>query len=360
MTLNPLVQKFVEGQLPEAMVPALLGGALPVPPLDLLHALAHAVFQETPHKDKALESLGSLPESLLHSAIIGPVDPPAPLGLICMFRKEPALLETALLHESLDAAWMERVVPSLPGSVLDIVSNNQVLWIERPGILDALEAHPEGEYNLKRRINEFRRDVLHQLDEATTQERLEIISEVEAGTLDKAWAELPPPKPDEVEEELPEVIKERYSKPILDDEGKEVPLRLAQRLLKLGTSQKIMLAIKGGKEERTALIRESNRLIQVGVIRNARITEGEVAYIAQMRNINDEVLRIISMNREWMKKYAVVRALVFNPRTPPSLSLTFFKRLMDSDIKFLMKDKNVSEVLRREAKRFLESKSAGK
>ena len=34
-----------------------------------------------------------------------------------------------------------------------------------------------------------------------------------------------------------------------------------------------------GKEERTLLMRESNRLIQVAVIRNGRITEGEVTYI---------------------------------------------------------------------------------
>lgn len=359
--MHPLVEKFVQGQLPEPMANALIGGALPVPPLDLLQALSHAVFQPTPQAEKAQETLLGMPESLLTSAILGPVEPPAPLGLICSFRKEPALLELALLHESLDAAWMERVVPHLPGAVLEIPLNNQVFWIERPAILDLIEAHPESEYNHKRRIEEFRRDVLRQTSAAEAQERLEIIDEVEAGTLDRAWAELPPPQPGETEEaEDPALTRERLTKPVVDDEGNEVPLRLAQRIMKLKTSQKILLATKGGKEERTLLIREANRLIQVAVINNGRLTEGEVCYIAQMRTVHEEVLRIISNNREWVRKYPIVKNLVLNPRTPLPIAMNNLKRLNEFDMKLLMKDKNVQEQLRREAKRTIEQKSANR
>jgi len=354
MTMNPLVQKYLDHQLPEPMVGALLSGALPVPPLDLLHALAHAIFHESPLAPKALETLQEMPESLLASAIIGPVEPPAPLGLILIHRKEPTLLESALLHENLTAEWMERVIPSLPGSALEIPLNNQVLWLERPNILDLLEAHPEAEYVIKRRVEEFRRDVLRQISPELAQERLEIIDDVEAGKLDKAWSELPPPKPEELEEELdPALLRERLTKPVVDEEGHEIPLRLTQRIMKLRTSQKILLAQKGGKEERTLLIRESNRLIQVAVIRNGRVTEGEVAYIAQLRSVNEEVLRIISQNREWMKKYTIVKNLVLNPRTPLPIALNMLKRFTEYDLKLILRDKNVAELLRREAKRML-------
>lgn len=360
--MHPLVQKYIDGQLPDPMAAALLGGSLPVPPPELLQALAHAVFTESPLAPKAIETLVSFPDSLLHGAIAGPVQPAAPLALICIHRKESALLETALLHEDFTAEWMERAVPHLPANLLDIPLNNQVLWIERPAILDLIEIHPGCEYNVKRRVNEFRRDVLGLLSPEDTKERLEIIDEVEAGALDKAWADLPTPKPAELEkeEESPEVLRERYLKPVLDDEGHEVPLRLAQRIMKLRTSQKIILAMKGGKEERTLLIRESNRLIQVSVIRNGRITEGEVAYIAQMRTVNEEVLRIVATNREWMKKYPIVKALTLNPRTPVPLAMSMVKRLVEADMKLLMRDKNVSELLRREAKRFMDAKNQGK
>jgi hypothetical protein len=93
------------------------------------------------------------------------------------------------------------------------------------------------------------------------------------------------------------------------------------------------------------------------VIRNGRITEGEVAFIAQMRSISDEVIRIIATNREWMKKYSIMKAIVMNPKTPLALSLNFFKRLIDIDLKVLMRDKNVPEILRREAKRYVTAKA---
>ncbi len=356
--MHPLVQKFVDGQLPEPMANALVGGSLPIPPLDLLLGLAHAIFKETPYALKAMETVQGMPESLLASAIIGPVEPPDILGVILVNRKEPSLLESALLHENMTAEWMEKVIPHLPGNVLEIPLNNQVMWMERPAILDLLEFHPEAEYQIKRRVNEFRFDVLRLIPEEVVKERLEILDEVEAGKLDKAWAELPVPEeplPDE-EEESEEAVRERLLKPVLDEEGNEISLSLTQRVMRLRTNQKIMLAIKGGKEERTLLIRESNRLIQVNVIRNGRITEGEVAYIAQMRTVHDEVLRIISQNREWMKKYTITKNLVQNPRTPLPIAMNHLKRIHEFDLKLMTTDRNVAELLRREAKRLIEGK----
>jgi hypothetical protein len=357
--VHPIVQKFLDGQLPEALGTTLVSGNLPVPPLDLLQALAHAVFKETPLAAKAQETLMGMPESFLLNAIVGPVDPPDPLGLILIHRKDPGLLESALLHEDITSAWVERAVPFLPSSVLEIPLNNQVLWLERPAILDLLEVHPEAEYQIKRRINEFRRDVLRLIPAEVAQDRLEIIDEVEAGRLDRAWSELPLPEESPLEESgaepaaAPEILQR-----VAVETGEEIPLRLAQRVMKLRTNQKIMLAVKGGKEERTLLIREANRLIQVSVVRNGRITEGEIAFIAQMRSITDEVIRIIAHNREWMKKYAIMKNIVMNPKTPLALSLNFFKRLIDIDLKILMRDKNVPEILRREVKRYLGSKTS--
>ncbi len=358
--MHPIVQKFIDGQLPETLAGTLVSGSLPVPPLDLLQGLAHAVFKDTAHATRALETLMGIPESFLANAILGPVQPPDPLGLILIYRKEPDLLETALLHESLTAAWVERAVPSLPGPVLEIPLNNQVFWLQRPVILDLLECHPEAEYSVKRRVNEFRRDVLRLIPHEVAQERLEIIDEVEAGRLDRAWSELPLPKaqPDE-EPGLEPFSVETVRRLVAQETGEDIPQRLAQRVHKLQTNQKIILALKGGKEERTLLVREPNRLIQVNVVRNARVTEGEVAVIAQMRTINEEVMRIITSNRDWMKKYPIVKAAVLNPKTPLPLALKFFKRLIDQDLKYLEKDRGVAEILRREVSRYLSQKMHG-
>ncbi len=366
--MHPIVDRFLQGGLPEPMAMALVGGSLPVPAVDLLQALAHVGLTETRFTQRALAFFATMPESLLAGLVAEPINPPWPLQLVLCHRKEPALLEQALLNKSLTSRIVEASVPSLPGSVLEIVLNNQVLWLERPRILDLLEEHPEGEYVIKRRVNEFRFDVLRLIPEDVKNQRLEIIDEVEAGHLDRAWSELPLPKEKSREEADAEIESEEMAaerrllaqKPVVDDEGNEITLTLSQRVMKLSTNQKIMLAIKGGKEERTLLIREANRLIQVNVIRNGRISEGEVAYIANMRTVNEEVLRIISNSREWMKKYPITKSLVMNPRTPLPVAMTHFKRLYESDMKLLMKDRNVAELLRREAKRLVDMKARGK
>jgi hypothetical protein len=366
--MHPLVERFLAKQLPEPMAMALIGGSLPVPPQDLLHAIAGAIFGEMQLASRAFETLMEMPESLLTMAISGSVEDPDVLGVILLHRKEPALLEKALLHEALTAEWMEKVVPSLPGSVLEIPLNNQVMWLKRPRILDLIEEHPEGDYNIKRRVNENRFHVLGIATKEVFEERLEILEEVFAGKLDKAWAELPMPLESPADDEdaesaaaeaaeAAEAARERLLKPIIDLDGNEIPLSLTQRVMRLRTNQKIMLAIKGGKEERTLLIRESNRLVQVNVIRNPRVGEGEVAYISQMRTVKEEVLRIISMNREWMKKYVIMRNLAFNPRTPLPIALNQVKRLNEFDLKLMLKDRNVAEILRREAKRLVEGKN---
>lgn len=276
--MHPLIERFVGGQLPEPMALALVGGSLPLPPGDLLEGLAHAVFSGSSLAEKALETLNSLPPSLVESALAENLENADVLGLVLVHREDPTLKELALLHPILTSEWMEKAVPHLPGSMLDIVLNNQVLWIQRPAILDLAELHPEAEYSVKRRVNEFRFHVLALIPEEIAKERIDILDDVEAGRLDVGWASLPLPdeKPAE-EEEDPNAVRERLLKPIIDFDGKQISLSLTQRVMKLRTNQKIMLAIKGGKEERTMLIREANRLIQVNVIRNPRVTEGEIA-----------------------------------------------------------------------------------
>jgi hypothetical protein len=342
------------------MAATLIGGGLPLPTGDLLCALSHAVFSESPLAEKALETLKGMPSSILLGALTAESDSADSLGLVLLYRTEPDLLEAAMLNSCLTAEWMERAVPALPERLLEIALNNQVLWIQRPTILDALEIHPEGTTNLKRRITEFRKDILGQLDDTHAQERIDILDSVESGALDKAWAELPLPKEDD---ETTEADADPGTTVIEDPKVPQEPApsrSVAQRVMRLATNQKIMLALKGGKEERTILVREANRLIQVNVVLNGRITEGEIAYIAQMRTIHEEVIRIISTNREWMRKYQILKALVSNPRTPLPIAMNLLKRVNDFDLKLMSKDRNVAEVLRKEAKRIVENKSSGR
>jgi hypothetical protein len=123
------------------------------------------------------------------------------------------------------------------------------------------------------------------------------------------------------------------------------------KILTLTAAQKAMLAMRGGREERLILVRDTNKVVALSVLKNARLTEQEVEGVAAMRNVSDEVLRAIGSHREWCKSYTVMRLLVSNPRTPPSVSTNFIPHLSNRDLKQIAMDKNVPEIIRRNAKR---------
>jgi len=124
-----------------------------------------------------------------------------------------------------------------------------------------------------------------------------------------------------------------------------------QKIITLNTAQKAILAMKGGREERMILIRDTNKVVALAVLKNGRITEQEVESIARMRNVSDEVLRLVGSNREWTKNYPVILSLINNPRTPQRISSNFITRLTNRDLKNLYMSRDIPELIRRMARR---------
>ncbi len=130
-------------------------------------------------------------------------------------------------------------------------------------------------------------------------------------------------------------------------------LNLIQQIQRMTTSQKIQLAMRGAKEARGLLIRESNKQVALAVLENPRITDGEIESFAKSTNLSEDVIRTIGMNPEWSKKNSVVHALVNNPKTPPGVAVPFVNRLSDKDLAMLEKNRNVSEAVRTAARGLL-------
>jgi hypothetical protein len=135
---------------------------------------------------------------------------------------------------------------------------------------------------------------------------------------------------------------------------------LLARLTKMTVVDRIQLAIKGGREERMLLIRDSNKIVQRGVLQSARLTDSEVESFAAMTNLTAEVLRLISMNRAFMKNYAVVKNLTKNPKTPLDVSLRLLQRLTAPDLKLLTTNKNIPETLKSTATKLHRQRSAAR
>jgi len=126
---------------------------------------------------------------------------------------------------------------------------------------------------------------------------------------------------------------------------------MIRRLMLMNTRDRMKLAMKGDREARTILVRDSNRVVSTGVINNPRITEQEVENIAAMRTISDDVLRLIATNRAWARAYPIIHNLARNPKTPIPTVMNILPRIRTKDLKNLSQNRNVSEAVRRQAVR---------
>lgn len=121
-------------------------------------------------------------------------------------------------------------------------------------------------------------------------------------------------------------------------------------------SEKIKMAMTGDKEWRTILIKDSNKLVSSAVLKNPRITEAEVLMVSKSAVQNDEIMRLICTNKEWVKNYQIRKALVWNNKTPLQPALRFLATLSEKDLAGLAKTKNVSTVIATQARRILLAK----
>jgi len=128
---------------------------------------------------------------------------------------------------------------------------------------------------------------------------------------------------------------------------------LLQKVQKKKMSEKIRLAMTADKETRNILIRDSNRMVQVAVISNAKITDGEVAAIACSRYVDEEVLRRIAADKEWLRHYPVRLALTTNPKTPVTISRRLLSTLNPQDLRNISRSKSVPTMVANEARRQL-------
>ena len=109
--------------------------------------------------------------------------------------------------------------------------------------------------------------------------------------------------------------------------------------------------MRGSKEDRSILIRDSTRLVATAVLDSPKVSETEVEAFALQKNLLDSVLRAISLKRRFAKNYTIMRNLVYNPRTPVDTSLPLVKGLLIHDLKNLMDNKEVSDTIRKTAVR---------
>ncbi|HXE96965.1 MAG TPA: hypothetical protein VN642_11200 [Dongiaceae bacterium] len=129
--------------------------------------------------------------------------------------------------------------------------------------------------------------------------------------------------------------------------------KIAQQM---GIGEKIKMALSGDKEWRAILVKDANKLVSGSVIKNPRITEGEVLTLVKSGIQNDEIMRLICANKEWIKSYKIRKALIENSRTPVQNAIRYLGTMSEKDLASFAKSKNITSVISTMAKRLLLNK----
>lgn len=126
---------------------------------------------------------------------------------------------------------------------------------------------------------------------------------------------------------------------------------LLQKIQKMKMGERIHLALRGSKEIRSILLRDTNKEVMLKVLENPKITVSELELIAKQRTSSEEVLRAISAKRDWVKNYSIILALITNPKTPVRISLRHISGLRKKDLLAIEKNRNMPDAVRSAVKK---------
>jgi hypothetical protein len=341
LSLSPQAEKYARRDAPVEARRMAARGALPLEPVELatvLFALLHD--PDTEVKTRAGQSLEELPEPVAFSVLKGPTHPAVLSHLARVHVQSEPHCERIALNAAADDMTIAFLATLPQRRVIDIISNNQERLVRSDEIVEALGANPLTGRAVIERILTFLG-----VDEET--DDLDDPDEISSEAAEAAIVAL-------LGDEMADVARHLASEDDLDDE--ELSNNLFAAIQNMSVMQKIKLARVGGKEARTLLIRDSNKVVSTSVIQSPKITDTEITTIAKSRNVSDEILRMISRNREWTKSYQIKSALATNPKTPQAEAIKFLNYLQDRDLRSIMKSKDVPSNISTHARRILSKK----
>lgn len=390
---NPVVRAILNGTAPQQAKLAAASGLLPLAQSDLLEVLvALRQSEDAELADTAKATLDSQsPDDLLTAAKSDETSAAVLDYVASSSRGDRQIHEAVILNKNTsDQAVSSLAASTSDGSLLDLIAMNQQRLVRFPAIIEAILANSDRSTEAERRARETKREFFEKergaqqiaqelrargksaaaeffesadLTEGLSVEDAWLLAEhieVSDADLDNSW--LPSERYEELSAETPEEHAANFKRMIEFEriEMGEVPaerVSLIRRLMFMNARDRMKMAMKGDREARGILIRDSNRVVAAAVINNPRINDHEIENIAAMRTVSDEVLRLISINRNWARSYPIIHNLVRNPRTPIPTVIGTLPRIRTKDLHQLSQNRNVSEAVRRQALRLSQTRS---
>jgi hypothetical protein len=345
LKLSPRAERYTRRDAPRDVRLMAARGALPLEPVELatvLFALMHDPDAEI--KTTARENLEGLPNKVIEPVLSGPAHPALLSHLANTFREQEEHCERLALNPATSDDTVA-FLASLPFKrVVDITSNNQERMLRAPQIVESLGSNPLTGRAVIERILSFL-GMEQSLDGAEQ-------SDEPSGPVSESEAEAA------LRAVLGQDLGRFASDLVREGDGGEGAdtTNLYSLIQQMSIFEKVKLARLGNKEARGLLVRDRNKVVAVAAITSPKITDGEVVGFASSRNVCDEVLRMIANNRLWTRNYKTKLALASNPRTAQPTAMKFLNFLHDSDLKTMMKSKDVPSTVSVHARRILTKK----
>jgi len=365
---SSILSKLKEGNAPLTVRQSAARGVLPVGQEELLGILVY--LQNDPEeeiRELARETLANEYSDSLLLSIAESVT--APIEVLEYFGRPPLrspdLLEALIQNKSTPDSTIASLARQVDSKLIEVILINLTRLLRSPFILEALEANAAQTPDIIRRLREIREEffekrnnfipihrspaeekISRQAQETPTEDSTEmpIYSEELREGEDVTSATLESLKDDGFES--------------FEEMGEDERLSTIQRIARMTVAERVQTALKGNREERVILIRDANRIVAAAVLDSPKLSDSEVEAIAMMKNVSQEVLRVVASKREFGKNYAVIHNLVKNPRTPISASLGLVNRILTNDLRALSRNKNIPDVLRKTAQRQLQIRTA--
>lgn len=392
---NPVVLAIISGSAPQPARLAAARGMLPLEQGDLLEVLVALLNSDDAQIAAAAnETLkAETPDDLLIAASAADTAPNVLAYLATQSDGKEIHEATILNARTPDEALVKLATTTTHVSLLELITVNQQRLVRCPQIIDAVLGNGACSGEAERRARETRKEFFEKergarqiADELRARgqtaaaeffEKAELSTpggeltledawliaqhiEVSDDDLDDSW--LPAERYEELISETASDVSANIQRVIESErlEGGDVNaerVSLIRKIMFMNTKDRMKLAMKGDREARSILIRDSNKVVCSAVVNNPRITEQEIENVASMRTVADEVLRLIAMNRSWARSYPIIHNLARNPRTPIPTVMNILPRIRTKDLLNLTQNRNVSEAVRRQAYRLGQARS---
>jgi hypothetical protein len=349
--LSPVARKILAPAAPGPMrqmaAKGLAPGLKPGDALTVIVVLSESTDSALAAAAKA--TLDALPAPLLGGALAGDLAPGVIAAVALRYVHNHAVMEKILAHPAISPDTVAAIATDASELVAELVATNEQKLLANPLIIEKLYMNKATRMSTADRIlelavrNKIELQGIPAYKEAAAAIGQELIAEP-----------TPEPTPDDIHFiETAAVADQTPVNPELEDThrldeetGDEVVedrfLPLNARLAMMTISQKIRRAMLGTASERLLLVRDSNRLVAQAAIKSPAIQENEVVRISGSRNVSEDVLRTIALDREWTRAHQIKLNLVQNPRTPFAFAARLVQHLREHELKALARSKNVT------------------